>query len=132
MGRWVEADGYLQDFVPNPKDWSDECLRLMVHVHHALTLAAGGSEAGDYATRFDDEDVLRNPHYASEVPETPPQNARRSTQVIYRSCPSSSFFSLLYIFMSVSHYSATILKMQGLYALEEDRTGCGEYNHALS
>ena len=30
-----------------------------------------------------------------EIPETPPQNARRSTQVIYRSCPSSSFFSLL-------------------------------------
>ena len=62
MGRWVEADGYLQDFVPTPKDWSDECLRLTVHLHHALTLAtvaARGSEARGYATRFDDEDILR-------------------------------------------------------------------------
>ena len=62
----MEADVF---FVPTPKDWSDECLRLMVHLHHSLTLAtvaAGGSEseARGYATRFDDEDVLRNPHYA--------------------------------------------------------------------
>jgi hypothetical protein len=89
MGRWVEADGYLQDFLPTPKDWSDECLRLMVHLHHALTLAtvaAGGLEARDYATRFDDEDVLRTPSMRD--------SRKSSTKCTTNNPPSSSFATL--------------------------------------